>query len=1158
MYKNFTAFFCGTGFRATSKILFRTMKLVILFWVTALFQVSAASTYAQNVNINVKSTSLESVLDEFRRQSGYHFLYDEQAMRRAGPVTLKLSNTPLKEAMEICLANQPLTYVIQGKDVIIKPKPNIELNKLFLVPITGRVTDESGQPLAGVSILVKGTQKTAQTDDKGSFKIDVELKQTLIIRYIGYTPKEIVVENTNLMNIVLQSSVTELENVIVTGYGSQKKIDIISSIGTVNVGDLQKAPVKSLEEALAGRIAGVQVSSSQGGPLAAVNIVIRGNSSLTQDNSPLWVIDGFPIENPDNNAINPKDIEEITILKDAASTAIYGSRGANGVILITTKSGKAGAPVIAFNATSGFQRTLKRMELMNPLEFVQLQTSYVGASGTNAKIFYTPGDESLIGNPFYVPGGRTLESYRNVPFVNWQEELYRDAPFQDFSLSLSGGTDKTRYLISGSNTKQVGTIINSDFTRYQGKVVLNQEISKRTKVGFNFNFANTFTNGNNPSSFSATSPSFSLLYAVWGYRPATSSSSSVEDQLNNDIDPDGQLEYAYNPVRNTRNTLITAQRNNVLGNGFLEQKILNNLTLRITGGINYTQLLRKNFSGSNTQGGGPQSALGPNGAIANTEVANFLNENTLNYTKVIKRHTIGLLGGFSVQKIKTQGSSASASQVPNDDLGPSGIDEGTPYGIGSSSSNSFLNSYFVRANYKFNSKYYFSGTLRADGSSKFAPQNRWGYFPSAAVSWNVAQEDFLKKSKTFSNLKLRYSYGTSGNNRVNDFAYLFPIILSNDAHYAFGNTYYKGAVLPTLGNLDLRWETTATSDAGIDIGILKNKVELTVDYYRKVTKDLLIQATTPGHIGYMSGINNIGSVSNTGLEFSLNTVNVNTKKFNWNSNFNISFNKNKVLSLTSGQQGLTTQVNISTTPAFPYIAQVGGPIAQFIGYKWIGNYQYSDFDQLPNGSYILKGNIASNGNRSTIQPGDIKYEDINGDGIITDADKIVIGNPNPKFFGGFTNNFTYLGFDLNVLLTFSYGNDIYNANRLVFEGAPLQFVNQFATFNNRWTPTNQTNDYPRAGGASTRPAESSRVVEDGSFLRLQTVSLGYNLPSSLMQKINVKNARVFCSAQNLAVWTKYQGSDPEVSTRPGALTPGFDIFAYPRAFTMTFGVNFSF
>lgn len=1132
------------------------MKFTLVCLLVFSLQTLAINSHSQEkITLNLREVPLETVFKSIEAQSNYRFVYSEEVMRNPGRVSINVRGEQVRNVLNEVLRNTALSFTTKDNNLIL-----IVPQKLLSLTIRGKVTDEIGNTLPGVSVLEKGTSNGTVTGAQGAFAIDVKDETAiLVISYVGYKDKEVLVGNSRNLAIELSPAEGSMDDVVVVGYGTQKRRDVISSMGTVNVQELQKAPVKSFEEALAGRIAGVQVTSSEGGPLASTNIVIRGNSSITQDNSPLWVIDGFPVENPDNNAINPKDIESITILKDAASTAIYGSRGANGVILVTTKSGKAGAPVVAFSGSMGYQRTLRRMEVMDPYEYVKLQTSYGGNTGTIAKLFYTPGDTTLKGQPQYVEGGRTLDYYRNVPYNNWQDLLFRDAPFSDYALSLSGGNEMTKYMLSLSTTSQLGTIINSDFKRHQGKFVLNQQVDKKTKVSMNVNFATTQTNGNTPSSFSTNSPSYSLLFGVWGYRPALSSNTTVEEQLDAEIDPDGQLDYAYNPIINTRNMYVNSVRNNLLANGALERKILNYLTLRITGGVNYTHLRRENFAGSNTQAGGIFSTSGPNGSFGNTEVMNMVNENTLNYSKTfIKKHTVDVLGGFSQQQVKVKSTGAAAMQVPNDNLGVSGLDEGIPLNLSSSSSNNALQSFFGRLNYRFNSTYYLSFTFRADGSSKFAPQNRWGYFPSAAVSWNVAKENFMKRQQVISDLKLRYTYGTSGNNRVSDFAYLSPIYLTNEAHYAFGNTYYKGAAHTILGNEELKWETTATSDLGLDLALWKNRVEFIFDYYRKVTKDLLLQATMPGHTGYASAMKNIGSVENTGYEFTVNTINIKKTDFNWSTNFNIAFNRNKVLSLNSGQRALVTQLNISTTPAFPYIAEVGGPIAQFLGYKWIGNYQYGDFDLLPNGTYVLKPNIAANGTRSTVQPGDIKYEDINGDGTITDADKIAIGSPNPDFIGGFSNNFAYKGIDLNVLFTFSYGNQIYNANRLLFEGGPTPYVNQFASFINRWTPENPTNELPRAGGASTRPYESSRVVEDGSFLRLQTISLGYNLPAGWISRAKLKNVRVHCAAQNLAIWTKYKGSDPEVSTRPGALTQGFDIFAYPRAFTLTFGLNCSF
>jgi TonB-linked SusC/RagA family outer membrane protein len=805
------------------------------------------------------------------------------------------------------------------------------------------------------------------------------------------------------------------------------------------------------------------------------------------------------------------------------------------------------------------------MEMMDPYEYVKLELELVGYA---AKRLYTPGDPALEDpedpeNDDYIPGGRTLEDYIGAPYNNWQSLLYRTAPVQNYSLSVSGGSNNNNYMISGSVTDQEGTIIKTGFKRYQGRFVFNQDINKKTRLNLNVNYANTATEGSSPSVYpSGASVSYNLLYAIWGYRPAISPNSSLEDQLNSGIDPDGQLDYAYNPYVSAQNTDISSDSHNLAANAYIDYKITKDLVFRIRGGVTYNHRLGKEYYGVNTSRGMAGSLMGPNGKITNSASTSLLNENTLSYKKVINQdHYLNLLAGFSVQRTRTNSSSAQASQVPNDALGVSGLDEGTPYNIGSASSNNFLSSYFGRVNYNYQSKYFLTGVLRADGSSKFAPGNRWGYFPSGAIAWDIAKESFMKPAINFlSELKFRGSYGISGNNRIGNFEYLSAISLDNSYSYPFENVYEAGAVQSSLANSALKWETTATTDIGLDVSLWKDRISLVVDYYKKVTDDLLLQATTPGYIGYTSAMKNIGKVQNTGWEFTLNTLNVTTKKFNWDSNFNISFNRNKVMELTSGQRGMITSVYFDTNPLYPYLAEVGGPVSQIIGYKWLGNYQYEDFDLLPNGTYVLKGNLPDNGlrSRTAIQPGDIKYQDINGDGTVNDADRMVIGDPNPLFTGGFSNNFTYRGFDLNVVLTFSYGNDIVNANRIYFEGFPKAYLNQFATYINRWTPENQTNEYPRAGGISPDATVTSRVVEDGSFLRLKTVSLGYKLPSALLQKVQIKQARIYCSAQNLAVWTDYKGSDPEVSTRSGGLVQGFDFSSYPRSFSLTFGFNLTF
>ena len=1163
----------------TNEILLK-MKL-LTFMLFAAFVSASASSYSQGAkfNLNMKDVTISDVFRKIEEQSEFVILFNEKTLNIKRKVDVAVENETVDKVLDQIFDGDKYAYKIFDRQIAIYPDEIKELSTFVKAEtnseqqkneLSGTVKDSKGLPLPGVTVVVKGTTIGTITDNDGKYKLSAPTDaKILMFSFVGMKKQEIPVPagSRAMINVTLEEEIIAIEEVVAIGYDDVPRSALGgTSISTVKVADLQKAPVKSFEESLAGRVAGVQITSSEGGPLSTNSIVIRGNNSITQGNSPLWVVDGFPLESSSANTIDPSSIKSITVLKDAASTAIYGSRGSNGVIVVTTTQGQSGAPVVRFDGYYGFQKTLKLMNMMDPYEYVKLQLELVGYA---AKVLYTPGDPTLedptLEDPSlddYIPGGRTLDNYKNAPYNNWQKLLYRTAPIQNYSLSVSGGTDKNNYMISGSMTDQQGTIIKTGFKRYQGRVVFNQDVNKKARLNLNVNYANTSTEGSSPSVFpTGASASYSLLYAVWGYRPAISPNSSLEEQLNSGIDPDGQLEYAYNPVISARNTDISSDTHNLAANAYIDYKLTNDLVFRISGGVNYNQRLGREYYGVNTSRGMAGSLMGPNGRISNSASTILLNENTLTYKKLFKQnHYLNLLAGFSVQKTNTNSSSAQASQVPNDELGVSGLDEGTPYAIGSASSNNFLNSYFGRVNYNYKSKYFLTGVVRADGSSKFAPGNRWGYFPSGAIAWNVAKENFMKPvTNLVSELKFRGSYGVSGNNRISDFAYLSAISLSDiTTSYPFENVYERGAVQSSLANRDLKWETTATTDIGLDLGLIENRVELTVDYYKKVTSDLLLQATTPGHIGYTSALKNIGKIENTGLEFTLNTVNVTSKKFSWDSNFNISFNRNKVLELTSDQTGMVSSVYFSVNPVYSYLAEVGGPISQIIGYKWLGNYQYEDFDQLPNGTYVLKGNIPDNGTtRAAIRPGDIKYKDINGDGTVNDADRMVIGNPNPLFTGGFSNNFQYLGFDMNVVLSFSYGNDVLNANRILFEGSPQSYLNNFATYVNRWTPENPTNEYPRAGGTKAI-AVSNRVVEDGSFLRLKTVSLGYKLPSALLQKVHIRQARVYCSAQNLAVWTNYSGSDPEVSTRSGALVQGFDFSSYPRAFTLTMGFNLTF
>ncbi|AWO02187.1 SusC/RagA family TonB-linked outer membrane protein [Chitinophaga alhagiae] len=1100
------------------------------------------------INVNFKNTPLKEALRTITRQAGTVFVYTSNDAAFQAPVTYSANAESVENVIKKILAPQQLQFrVMEGKVLIEKARPVPQQEKPL--NITGRVVDaENGQPMPGVSVSVKGTGLGASTDAEGIYHLKgVQPGATLAFSLLGYARQEQPLNGRGVLNVNMRVSASELSETVVIGYGTQKRSDLTGSVGSVNVNDMNKAPVASFDEALAGRVAGVQVSSTEGQPGAGITISIRGNNSLTQDNSPLYVIDGFPIESPDNNMINPDDIESIDVLKDASATAIYGARGANGVIIITTKRGKTGAPVISYNGRYGWMENIQRIPVMNAYEFVKLQQ----------EINVGDLDETYLAN------GVTVDDYKNVESINWQSKLYRVAPQQNHSISMRGGSERTKYAVSGQALDQQGTIINSAFKRYQAKVSLDQQINDQLKVGGNVTYTNTKTTGTTPSAPSLSSMN-NLLYSAWGYRPTGPINSSkpinenFEDELIDDMVNSG-TDYRINPFLSAENEYRLRNVDNLVANAFGEYTIIPGLRLRVSGGLNKTTQRNDAFNNSKTRSGNPYTVYKVNGSIMYYETTNWLNENTLTYDKKFnKYHRLNAVAGFTAQGNHYSVHGMSANQLPNESLGLNGLSQGVPQPVTSRESEWALASMLARVNYVYRDKYFLTASFRSDGSSKFRADNQWSYFPSGAVAWQISKEKFMQEIKFISNAKLRASWGITGNNRVGDYAtYALLDFGVRNSYYSFANELQQSAIPTSMASIDLKWENTSQTDVGLDVAFLKSRISLGLDYYRKVTSDLLLNARLPPTVGYGTAYKNVGKTSNEGMEITLNTRNVETKDFTWSTNFNISFNRSKVLALTQNQEALTSNMGWDSwySSVALYIAKIGQPVGQFYGYIWDGVYGYNDFDALPNGGYLLKEGIPTNGNtRAAIKPGDIRYRDLNGDGVVNVSDQTVIGRGFPVHVGGFSNNFTYRGFDLNIFFQWSYGNQVMNANRINFENGNKTYLNQYKTFENRWTPENTTSNIPRAGGQYGY-VYSTRTLEDASFLRLKTVSLGYNVPGALLRRARIKSLRVFAAAQNLVTWTKYTGSDPEVAIGYTALTPGFDYSSYPRARTATIGVN---
>ncbi len=1034
------------------------------------------------------------------------------------------------------------------------------------ITVKGKVTDANGEPLIAVTVYEKGnTSNGTVTDIDGNYSIGISQDATLIFSCLGFTEVEQAVAKRARIDVTLEEDKLTLEasEVVSIGYGSVSRRDLTGSVSKVDMDDIVKAPVTNFDQALQGKVAGVVVTTSDGSLGAEANITIRGNNSLTQSSAPLFVIDGFQSESSLATSLNPNDIESIDILKDASATAIYGARGANGVIVITTKQGMEGKPKVSFSASWASSSVAGRVDLMDAYEFVEFQTEFAEAnSQTN-----------------YYLQENTLEEYRNVEGVDWQDAIYRNAFTQNYNVSVSGGNKDsgTRYNASFSVADQDGVINYSNFQRYQGKLSLSQKIGKIVDLDINANYSRSVTSGTDPkSTFTSSSASAWLFYSVWGYRPVKplyqlEEGQSMYDALMNtmfdegDGSASGANDYRFNPAFTIRNEVRRTIVDYLNANAALKINILPELVLRVTGGYTLNKRTREEFNGTQTYTGNPTStqSKGINGGIYYTNQLNWQQENTLTWTKhFLNAHHLELLGGFTFQGENRSYNGTAANHMTTEALGLNGLHTGDYQTVTPWERNWTQMSGLFRVNYNYRYKYYITASFRADGSSKFPTHNRWGYFPSVGASWNFNRENWLKDVSWISNGKLRFSWGMTGNNRTTTpydfYAQISTTPGSQDTvDYVFGGEHVAGYEPSNMANMDLKWETTEQYNLGVDFSVFDSRLGLTADVYLKNTYDLLLQATQPASSGYTSAMMNIGSMQNKGIELTINAVPVRTKNFEWNMNINFAMNRNTVTALTDDQYSLFSIVSWDQrfNSARAYVTQVGKPTGLMYGYIYEGTYKPDEF----NGTSLKDGvPYMQSVGQSNVRPGDPKYKDVNRDGVVNDNDMTIIGSGQPIHTGGFNNTFTFHGFDVNIFFQWSYGNDVLNANRLIFENGTISSLNQFASYVDRFNlTTNPTSDIPRVD-ANGMMVYSSRVVEDASFLRLKNVSIGYTLPRNVLRKMHFDTMRVYVSADNLWTLTKYSGPDPEVSTRSGVLTPGFDWSAYPRARTFTAGVSFTF
>lgn len=996
---------------------------------------------------------------------------------------------------------------------LIQAQAQIKTQPLVNSTLTGRVLDaKDKQPIPGAIVHIQGTTHEVVTDEQGRFNFVTGQKfpYTLLVSYIGYKKEEVVATGKHL-DIELTETANNLNDLVVVGYGTQKKSDLTGSISTISQSAL-KQPVSSLDQALKGAAAGVQVTQTSGQPGGGVSIRIRGGSSIQGGNEPLYVIDGFPIYNSTTtsgvvsgalvnplSSINPSDIETIDILKDASATAIYGSRGANGVVIVTTKKGKADRSSLSYEGSYGVQSLRKKIGLLNAREFAVLRNDALfDATPANGRFQYL--SQAQIDNL----GIGT----------DWQDEAFRSANAQNHNLSLSGGSAKTRYLLSGNYFKQDGIVKNTDFTRLNFRANVDANPFEKLKVSASLNFSKSDAN-------LAPSGIISGLLTM----PATASIY----QPNGSYTLRNPFENIFaNPIAALNEQINKSTTNRLLGTAFAEYTIIPGLNVKVLFGTDVSNGVEKSYVPSNIYEGSLTGGTAARGALNSYS---WLNENTITYNKSIGKHNFDLLAGFTQQEYKVEEFNAGAQKFVLDDLTYNSLQSGsTLVRPASDASQWILHSYLGRVNYNYDRKYFLTASLRADGSSRFGAGNKWGYFPSTALSWKISNESFfIPLQQTISDLKLRASFGTTGNLEIGEYQSLATL---GTYSYIIGGNIITGFAPNRIANDKLSWETTYQYNTGLDIGLFNNRVQLTLDGYYKKTTDLLLNVELPWTTGQASVLQNFGSVSNKGFEIGLNTRNL-TEGFSWNTNLNFSVNRNKVLTIGNGATSYITG---------NYIIRVGEPLGSFYGTATDGI--------LQTGEESAKGKYTGS---AVPKAGDRLYKDLNGDGTFTTAsDRTIIGNAQPDFIFGITNTFEWRGIDLTIFLQGAYGNQILNANKQTLELFTGQ-QNASSSALDRWTTSNPSQTIPRAK-LDPAPVFSDRFIEDGSFLRLKNVNLGYTLPKAFTQKAKINNIYFYLSGQNLLTWTKYTGFDPEI-TSGSNVSPGTDSGIYPVSRAVYAGVK---
>lgn len=998
--------------------------------------------------------------------------------------------------------------------------------------VSGTVKDEKGMPLSGISVLVKnsGSRQGTTTDKNGVFNIKVSAKDTLTVRSLGYLASEIAVAGKTNFSIILQAKDNVLDDVVVVGYGSRRKSDLTGAVGSVKGDVLQERPASSLNQALSGRMSGVNVSSNSGRPGGRANIRIRGISSISATNNPLYVVDGVILNTADMangsspiDYINPNDIESVDVLKDASSTAIYGARGANGVIIVTTKRGASGEGKITYDPYFSISVAPRKLPVLNAAEFLRLEeeiynnaAKYDSVGWANGGKYTDPRTKRTDPRLFDKSGNPLYDT-------DWQDEMFRKAAAQNHQLSFTNGNEKGNYGIFMNYRNENGIIYGSSQRRYAGRFVMDSKIKDWLKVGGTL----SYTDQQEKQVDQLNGGGIVTMRQVLEGLPIIPIRYPDGSWAANKDYPG--MEGGDNPIRIADQRLYYLNTQTILSNVYANIRLAEGLELRSTVGTNIINQRTNYFAAKDMKYISDKG----NASVINDRYNSWQFENYLTYNKTFaKKHALNAMLGLSWQHVDFFGSTATSEGYVDDFFKFNNLGAATTALQPASLASAYgLNSYFSRINYTLKDRYLVTFTGRVDGSSKFGENNRYAFFPSAALAWKAKEEDFLKDNNTISNLKLRTSFGYTGNSEIP--AYREEPGMNNYG-VIVGGGRVNGVGIGNIANPNLKWEKVQQIDFGMELGLFQNRVSLELDLYRRRVNDMLLNATIPYTTGYPTVFTNIGSMENKGIEVSLNTTNIKKENFSWTTNFNISVNKNKVLALTGG----------GDLYAGSTVIRVGEPIGAFYGRISQGTWSTAEAVQAKEYGRL---------------PGDIKFQDLNGDKKINDNDRAIIGYGIPKGYGSFINTFRYKTWSLSVDLQYMYGNDVLDRSIHSLEDRQ-GMANSYRTVLNAWTESNQHTDIAqvRPNNAYYDTFNDSHKVTDASFIRGRNLLLSYTLPKSFLPALKLENVRFYGSVQNFFVATKYKGFDPEVSNSSSPLEQGYALYDYPRPRTFMVGLNVTF